>query len=60
MAEESSVKGVLYGWKEIASYIGCSPKTAMLYSKRQRLPVKKVSRRVMISKSMIEQWLKRQ
>jgi len=55
--ESNTDRGVLYGWKEIAQYIGCSPKTARAYSKRQQLPVKKVEGRVLLSKKMVEQWL---
>lgn len=61
MAEESNArKGILYGWKEISSYIGCSTQTAKLYAKKEKLPVKKISGRVLLSKAMVEKWLEKE
>ncbi|MBF0259942.1 MAG: hypothetical protein HQK62_14110 [Desulfamplus sp.] len=47
----------LYGWKEIAEYIGCSKGTAVKYAKYHGLPVKKIGVRVVSSTRMLENWL---
>jgi predicted transcriptional regulator len=49
---------VLYGWKEIAIYLGCTPPTARKYAENQSLPVTKIAGRIMISKSTIGRWLR--
>lgn len=59
MAGYQAENKILYGWKEIADYIGCSPQTARLYFKRHKLPVKKVGGRVLISRAMVEEWVER-
>jgi len=50
---------ILYGWKSIAEYLGCSRCTAIRYRNRFGLPVKTISGRVMISIEMIEDWLRK-
>ena len=50
---------ILYGWKSIAEYMGCSICTAMRYRDQFGLPVKTVSGRVMISIEMVEEWLRK-
>lgn len=55
--ERNTNRGVLYGWKEISQYFGCCPKTARIYAKRHKLPVKKLEGRVLLSKKMVELWL---
>lgn len=59
MADENHTRGVLYGWKEIANYIGCTTPTARRYAKRKQLPVKKIGSRVMISRIMVEKWVEK-
>lgn len=58
MKKTPATRGILYGWKEIATYIGCTPQTVRKYAATQSLPVKKVAGRMMISKTMIELWLR--
>jgi hypothetical protein len=58
--------GWLSGWKEIATYLGCSVKTAQDYHKRLKLPVNrlpgpkgKYEKRVAIP-SKLDEWLEKQ
>lgn len=57
MKKTAATRGILYGWKEIAAYIGCTPQTVRKYAATQKLPVKKVAGRIMISKTMVQRWL---
>ena len=34
--------GWLYGWKDIAEYVGCSVKTTQRYAKENRLPIRRL------------------
>ncbi|MBF0259987.1 MAG: helix-turn-helix domain-containing protein [Desulfamplus sp.] len=52
-------KNILYGWKDIAGYIGCSQATAKKYQKKYHLPVRKINSRILISKTMVEEWLEK-
>jgi len=53
------VQEVLYGWKEIAQYLGCCTKTARQYAKHETapLPIKKLPGKVLSSKSLIDKWV---
>lgn len=51
---------VLFGWKSIAEYIGCSITTAQKYSKEKKLPVNKIGRKPTSDTERILKWIRKQ
>ncbi len=51
--------GVLYGWQDIADYVGCSVKTARRYAKKYHLPIRYFpSKKLFAIPSDIQEWAK--
>jgi hypothetical protein len=49
--------GWLYGWQDIADYVGCSVKTARRYAKHYHLPIRRFpSKKLFAVPSDLDKW----
>jgi hypothetical protein len=53
-----SLKNWLYGWKDIANYMGCDEKTSRFYEKEFSLPVRHLPNgKVIAHPNRIDEWI---
>lgn len=52
-------EGLLYGWKDIARFIGCSSKTAYRYYKHQRMPIRFLGIKPVAEREKILDWYRK-
>jgi len=59
LKEKEKRSGWLYGWKDIAAYIGCDITTAQKYAKEFKAPVWKIpeTKKVVSIPSELNKWL---
>jgi hypothetical protein len=56
---EKKLNGWLYGWKDIAEYVGCSAKQAQYYAAKHHLPIVRLPNNKPAAKpSEIDHWMR--